>query len=88
MQRGEIAAGLTEMPEVSGGADARDARQFLAQVVSVAFAVIGGMQDAVDVIEQVFLADRFKGIGAGKMGETGISDGVAAVWTMFGLARE
>ena len=49
---GEIAAGLGEGAEVSEGFDGGDAREFLAEVVGVAAAVVGGMQQAVDVIEK------------------------------------
>ena len=57
----EIAAGLGEGAEVGEGFDGGDAREFLAEIVCVAAAVFGGMQQAVDVIEEVFFRrDRKK----------------------------
>ncbi|MNY37049.1 hypothetical protein D3C86_1715790 [compost metagenome] len=56
----------------------RDAWQFLAKIVGIAFAVVRRMQDAVDVIEHVLLADLLAGIETLEVGQPCIGDGVSA----------
>ena len=50
----------------------------LGEVVDEALAVIGRMQQTVDVIEQVFLADFFARIGGLEMREALIRDRITA----------
>ncbi len=79
---GEIAAGLGEGAEIGKGLHGGDAREFFAEVIGVAGAVVGGMQQAVDVVEEVFFGDATTfarcGIGGLEMGKSGIGDGIAA----------
>jgi hypothetical protein len=51
----KIPAGLEEGAEIRKGLHGRDAREFLAEVVGVAAAVVRGMQQAVNVVEEVFM---------------------------------
>ena len=68
------------------GFDAGDAWQFFGKVVGVAGAVIGRVEQAVDVVENVFLADGvgggvaagLPGVGGAEMLQAGVGDGVAA----------
>ena len=55
VQLGQLAAGLDERPRVL---DQRDARQHLLQVGRVGLAVLRGVQQPVDVEEDVVLGDR------------------------------
>ena len=81
MPMGEIAVGLRERAEIRKGLHCGDAREFLAEVVGVAAAVVRGMQQAVNVVEQVFHGDgaafAFRRIGDLEMGVAGAGDGVA-----------
>ena len=90
MPMGEIAASLGEGAEIRKRLHGGDAREFLAEVVGVAAAVVRGMQQPVNVVEQVFLGDggafAFRRIGSLEMRETGVGDGVAAgvgFWLRF-----
>ena len=55
MPMGEIAAGLGEGAEIRKRLHGGDAREFLAEVVGVAAAVVRGMQQPVNGVEQVFM---------------------------------
>ena len=82
MPMGEIAAGLGERAEIRKRLHGGDAREFLAEVVGVAAAVVRGMQQPVNVVEQVFLAQAlplaFRRIGELEMQEARVGDGVTA----------
>lgn len=51
---GEVAAGFGEGLEISEALHGGYAGEFLAEVVGVAAAVVGGVQQAVDVVEEGF----------------------------------
>ena len=55
MPMGQIAPGLGERAEIRKLLHGGDAREFLAEVVGVAAAVVRGMQQPVNVVEQVFM---------------------------------
>ena len=52
---GEISVGLGEGAEICIGLHGGDAWEFLAEVVGVVAAVVRGMQQAVTVVEEVFM---------------------------------
>jgi len=79
MQIPQLAPGLGKGPKIGGGFHGGNARQFLRSFVGVAFAVVRGMQQAIDIIKQVFLADFLAGIGGLEMGQACVGDGIAAL---------
>jgi hypothetical protein len=88
MPMGELAACGLKGAEIGVGLDGGDARELLAEVVGVAAAVVGRMQQAVNVVEQIFFADATAlargGIGTLEMLQTRIRDRIATgVATFF-----
>ena len=79
---GKIAPGLGEGAEIRKRLHRGDAREFLAEVVGVAAAVVRGMQETVNGVEEVFLAQTlpfaFRRIRALEMHEARVGDGIAA----------
>ncbi len=75
---GEVAADFGEGDEALHGGDAGE---FLAEVVDVAAAVVGGVQQAVDIVEEVFIGERAAralcGIGRLEMRQARVADAVA-----------
>ena len=63
MQNTQLSPSGGEGPEIGGGFYRRDAGQFFGQVIGKGAAVIFGVQQSIDVVEQVFLGDGFAGIG-------------------------
>lgn len=55
VQIGQITPGPAESPKACGSLYRRDAGEFLGEVIGVAGAVVLGMQEAVDVVEEVVL---------------------------------
>ena len=78
VQVGQLATSLGEGPEVGGRLYSRYARQFLAQVVGEAFAVVGRVQQAVDIKEDVFAGDGLAGVGGLEVRQPFRRDGLAA----------
>ena len=77
VQGGKLAPRPAEGGETGAGFHARDARQLFAEVVGIARAVFFAVQQAVDVIEDVFFADGF-GVGFLEMRQRAVGDGAAA----------
>jgi len=79
MPVGEIPTGLGRGAKIREGLHGGDAREFLAEVVRVAAAVVRGMQQAVNVVEEIFFGERGPFVRSGmhglEMGE--FSGGVA-----------
>lgn len=84
---GELSSGAGKGPEGVGAFDGGDAGQLFAEVVGVAGAVVGRVQQSVDVVEEVFLADRIAGIGFLEVRQARVADAVPAGVAGFGLAR-
>ena len=80
---GQGTASLAERPEVDGVLHCRDTRQLLAQIVGKALAVVRGMEDTVDVVEQVFFADLLARVGCLEMSKAGVSNCIAAAQATF-----
>ena len=80
MQDGERLPGFGEGVEIVRH---RDARQLLSEVVREALAVVGCVQDAVDVIEDSVLGYGVVGVMRSEYGERGIGDVVDALQTRF-----
>ncbi len=78
---GEVATGFGEGGEIGEALHGGDTREFLAEVVGVAAAVVGGVQQAVDVVEEGFFGDRvalaLRGIGRLEMRQARVADAVA-----------
>ena len=78
---GEVATGFGEGGKIGEALHGGDAREFLAEVVGVAAAVVGGVQQAVDVVEEGFFGDRVAfalgGIGRLEMRQARVADAVA-----------
>lgn len=62
MQSGELLTGLDKGHELLVGGNTRDTRQLLHQIVGIAGPVVLGMQNAVDVVEEIILGDRLSWI--------------------------
>lgn len=76
---GEVASGLGEGLVVGGFRGERDAGEHLLEVGGEALAVFRAVEDAVDVVEDVFLGDLLS-VGLAEGGEDGVGDGgLAAV---------
>ena len=59
MELGQLTTSLGESQELLIGCDARNAGKLLHQIVGVTSPVVLGMQNSVDVIEEVVFCDRF-----------------------------
>ena len=60
MPVGEVAAGLRERLKILELLHRRNAGQFFAKIVLVPLAILRRMQQAVDVVENVFFGDDFE----------------------------
>ncbi len=65
-----------------------NAREFAAEVGGVAFAVLGVVQDCVDVVEDVPLGDGEVVVAGAELFEDPIGDVLAAVGSVFGIGVE
>lgn len=79
----ECPPGLAEFPKPGGGAYGGDAGELLGEVGSKTGAVVGRMQEAVAVIEQILLGKHPVGIVIPEMGQPGIGDGIKAAVTFL-----
>lgn len=61
-----------------GGADKRNARKFAAEVGGVALAVVGVVEDGVDVMEDVPLGDGGVGVVGAELVEGPVGDVLSA----------
>jgi len=77
VQVGQVPAGVAKRPKIRGRLDQRQARQHLLEVVGVGGAVIGAMQKAVDVVEDVLFADVSAVLQAG-LRQDPVADAVTA----------
>ena len=68
--------------------DERNARQFAAEVGGVALAVLGVVQDGVDVVEDVPLGDGGVVVAGAELFEGPVGDVLAAVGAVFGVGVE
>lgn len=84
VQVGELVSGAGEGPEGFGAFDGGDAGQLFAEVVGVAGAVVGRVEESVDVVEEVFFADRLAGIGFPEVRQARVADSVPAFVAGFG----
>ena len=74
VQVGQGAAGAGEGPEVGGGLDAGDARQFLGEIVRVAGAVVRGVEQPVDVVEDALFGQVLAWVGGLEVREASVGD--------------
>ena len=74
----EVAVGFGEGHKVGEALHGGDAREFLAEVVGAAAAVVGGVQQAVEGVEEFFFGDRaalaLRGIGRLEMRQARVAD--------------
>ena len=78
MQVGEAAAGLAEGAEGFDAFDGGDAGQLFAEVVGVAGAVVGRVEESVDVVEEILFGEGLAGIGFLEVGQSRVADPVPA----------
>ena len=87
---GEVATRFLKGAEIGVDFDCGDARELFAEVIGITCAVVGGMQQAVDVVEKVFFGDATafsrSGIGGLKMRQSGIRDRIATGVATFSRA--
>ena len=74
VQVGQGAAGAGKGPEVGGGLDAGDARQLLGEIVRVAGAIVRGVEQPVDVVEDILFGQVLARVGGLEVGETGVGE--------------
>ena len=63
----------------------RDAGEFAAEIGGIALAVVGVVQDGVDVVEDVPLGDGRVGVVGAELFERPVGDVLAAVGAVFGV---
>lgn len=78
MEVGEAAAGLAEGAEGLDAFDGGDAGQLFAEVVGVAGAVVGRVEESIDVVEEILFGEGFAGIGFLEVGQSRVADPVPA----------
>jgi hypothetical protein len=71
-----------------GCAHKRDARQFAAEIRGVALAILGMVQDGVDVMEDVPFGDGRIAVVRAEFFERPVGDVLAAVGAVFGVGVE
>src|SRR5690606_9307642 len=69
---------LGERPKTGRRLHRGNAGEFFAQIIGVAGPVFGGMEQAVNVIKEILLADRLVRISGLEMREPRVADSVAA----------
>ena len=83
MQIAKGAACVAEGGEVIKALDRRNARELFGEVVFEPRAILGRVQQAIDVVEQILFADLLSRIGGLKMRKPIIGDGIATGQTRF-----
>src|SRR4051812_30000003 len=80
MQISQGSSSTAERPEVLDHPHTRYAGQLLEQIVRITPAILLGMQQAIHIVENVFLIDLLAGIGFRELLQGCIGYSIAAAW--------